>query len=212
MSARTLDAAALAALERAIGAALSMDPHTQRALAPLAGKVLRVELRVPQSEIFVLPQAGGVRLAAHHEGAVDCTVSGAASDFVALALAADKPAALVNGDLRVAGDSALLLDLEKALAGLDVDWEQRLSLVIGESAAHQLGRALRGSARLGQRARTRFEQHVEEFIHEEARLAPPRAEVEDFFSDLRALAARADRLEAGVRRLARRSRAGTGAR
>jgi ubiquinone biosynthesis protein UbiJ len=211
MSAGTLDLAALAALERAIGAALSMDPHTQGLLAPMAGRVLKIELSVPDAAVYVLPQASGVRLAAHHEGAVDCCVRGAASDFVALALASDKPGALVNGNLRVDGDSALLLDLEKALAGLDVDWEQRLALVLGEAPAHQIGRAVRGGARLGLRARDAFERQLEEFIHEEARLAPPRAEVEDFFAALRALAARADRLEAATRRLARRLGARPGA-
>ena len=38
----------------------------------------------------------------------------------------------------------------------------------------------------------------------QARLAPPRAEVEDFFADLRALANRSARLEVGLRRLGRR--------
>ena len=207
MNARTLDVAALAALERAIGSALSMDPRARQALAPLAGRVLRIEVNVPRTEIHVLPQIDCIRLAAHHEGAIDCSVSGAASDFIALALAEDKPGALVNGNLRVSGDSALLLELERALAGLDVDWEQRLALVLGDVAAHQIGRALRGTAQFGRRARDSFERHVEEFIHEEARLAPPRAEIEDFFADLRALSARADRLEAATRRLARRLRA-----
>ena len=206
----TLDIAALAALERAIGAALEMDPHTQRLLAPLAGRALMVEISVPERRIYVLPQASGIRLAAHYEGSVDCSVCGPASDFVALALAADKPGALVNGNLRIGGDSALLLDLEKALSGLDVDWEQRIALALGDVPAHQIGRALRGGARMGQRARDAFERHLEEFIHEEARLAPPRAEVEDFLADLRALASRADRLEAATRRLARRLRARTG--
>lgn len=199
-----LNTAALAALERAVNAALALDAHTREAVAALSGKVLAIELSVPELGAFILPGAGGVRLAGHHEGRADCTVSGAASDFIALALAPDKAAALVNGNLRVAGDSQLLLALEKALSGLDVDWEQRLAAAVGDIPAHQIGRAARGSAEFGRRARTAFERHLEEFIHEEARLAPPRAEVEDFFADLRALANRVERLEAGTRRLARR--------
>jgi ubiquinone biosynthesis protein UbiJ len=67
-----------------------------------------------------------------------------------------------------------------------------------------MGRFARSSAEFGRRARGSFERHLEEFIHEEARLAPPRAEVEDFFADVRALANRVARLEAGIRRLGRR--------
>jgi ubiquinone biosynthesis protein UbiJ len=76
--------------------------------------------------------------------------------------------------------------------------------VLGDVAAHQLGRAARGSARWGRRAHDALLRHVEEFIHEEARLAPPRLEVEDFLADLRATAQRGERLEAGIRRLGRR--------
>lgn len=204
MSASTADVAALAALERAINTALSMDTLTRARIGSLAGKVLRLQVTVPSLEVFVLPGEQGLRLAAHCEGPADCTVSGAASDFVALATAADKPGALVNGNLRVGGDSALLLELEQALRALDVDWEQRLALLLGDAPAHQLGRAVRGAARFGRTARDAFERHLEEFIHEEARLAPSRLEVEDFLADLRNLAGRAERLEAGLRRLSRR--------
>ena len=199
-----LNTAALAALERAIAAALSMDARTREAIAALGNRALELKVTVPELRVFVLTGDGGVRLAGHHEGGVDCSVSGAASDYVALLLAKDKPAALVNGNLRVSGDSSLLLGLEKSLASLDLDWEERLATVIGEIPAHQIGRAARAGAGIGRRARDAFERHLEEFIHEEARLAPPRQEVEDFLADLRQLSSRADRLEAGLRRLGRR--------
>lgn len=204
MSNSTLEVAALAALERAINTALSMDAQTRERVGALTGKVLRVKVTVPSLEAWVMPLESGVRLATHHEGPADCTVSGAASDFVALATATDKAGALVNGELQVSGDSALLLTVEQALHELDVDWEQRLAVLLGEAPAHQLGRAFRGTARFGRNARSAFERHLEEFIHEEARLAPSRLEVEDFLSDLRAMADRTERLEAGLRRLSRR--------
>ncbi len=200
----SLNTAALAALERAINGALSLDERTRESVAALTGKTLKVEVTVPALSAFLVPGAEGVRLLGHFEGRPDCTVSGATSDFIALLLAADKPAALVNGKLKVSGDSALLLSLEKALSALELDWEQRLATLVGDVPAHQVGRLARGSAEFGRRARGSFERHLEEFIHEEARLAPPRAEVEDFFADVRALSSRVARLEAGIRRLARR--------
>jgi ubiquinone biosynthesis accessory factor UbiJ len=202
--ASTLNAAALTALERAVDTALGLDSATRAQVDALAGKVFCIDCTVPAVRVYVAPGAGELRLYGHYEGEVACTVSGAASDFVALAGAADKAGALVNGNLRISGDSAPLLELEKALGKLELDWEQRLALLVGDVAAHQFGRAVRGSARWGQGAQASFARHVEEFIHEEARLAPPRLEVEDFFGDLRATAQRTERLEAGLRRLSRR--------
>ena len=45
---------------------------------------------------------------------------------------------------------------------------------------------------------------LEEFIHEEARLSPPRLELEDFYKDVQALGLRVDRLESRTRRLRKR--------
>lgn len=202
--ASTLNAAALAALERAINGALTLDRLGAARIAALQGQVFAIHCSVPAFDVFVIPADAGVRLLGYHEGRPSCSVSGAASDFVALLGASDKASTLVNGALRIAGDSAPLLELQKALTGLDLDWEQRLSVLLGDIPAHQIGRAVRGSVRWGRGTHDSMLRHVEEFIHEEARLAPPRLEVEDFFGDLRALAQGSDRLQAGTRRLARR--------
>jgi ubiquinone biosynthesis protein UbiJ len=202
--ASTLNATALAALERAINGALEMDGLTAARIAGFEGKVFGIHCSVPVLDVFVVPGSGGIRLLGHYEGRTDCSVSGAASDFVALLSAPDKASALVNGALRIAGDSAPLLELQKALGALDLDWEQRLGVLLGDIPAHQIGRAVRGSLRWGRASHDALLRHVEEFIHEEARLAPPRLEVEDFFHDLRILAQDTDRLQASARRVARR--------
>lgn len=202
--ASSLHAAALAGLERAINAALALDPAACQRLAELAGTVIAIHCSVPAASVFVLPGRAALQLRSVYEQKPDCTVSGKASDFIAVLGATDKATALVNGGLHISGDSAPLLALEKALAGLDLDWEQRLAVVIGDIPAHQLGRGVRGTLRWGARTHEALLRHVEEFVHEEARLAPPRLEVEDFFTDLQALAQRTERAEAGSRRLARK--------
>ena len=202
--ASTLNAAALAALERAINGALALDRPGAARITALQGQVFAIHCSIPAFDVFVIPADAGVRLLSYHEGRPSCSVSGAASDFVALLGATDKASTLVNGALRIAGDSAPLLELQKALTGLDLDWEQRLGVLFGDIPAHQIGRAVRGSIRWGRGTHDSLLRHVEEFIHEEARLAPPRLEVEDFFGDLRALAQGTDRLQASTRRLARR--------
>ncbi|MBK6583268.1 MAG: SCP2 sterol-binding domain-containing protein [Gammaproteobacteria bacterium] len=202
--ASTLNAAALAALERAINGALTLDRPGAARITALQGQVFAIHCSVPAFDVFVIPADTGVRLLGYYEDKPSCSVSGPASDFVALLGAIDKASTLVNGALRIAGDSAPLLELQKALTGLDLDWEQRLGVLLGDIPAHQIGRAVRGSVRWGRGTHDSLLRHVEEFIHEEARLAPPRLEVENFFGDLRTLAQGSDRLQASTRRLARR--------
>ena len=137
---------------------------------------------------------------ASHEGDVDCQVKGSASEFIELLGARDKPSALINGGLSVSGDTDPLIALQEILAQLDVDWEAPLATVIGDIPAHQIGRAMRRSVRWGRGANNALLRHVEEFVHEEARLAPPRIEVEDFCDDLQALQSRLQRLGARLKR------------
>lgn len=203
-SSSTLNAAALATLERAINTALQLDPATHAQVAALDGKIFLIQCTAPELCMHIFPTVDGVLLKGTHEGHVSCAVSGPASEFVILLGARDKASALVNGGLRITGDSAPLLALERALSKLDLDWEARLAVLIGDIPAHQIGRAVRGSARWGRSARETLLRQVEEFVHEEARLAPPRLEVEDFFSDLRKLEQDSERLEARMRRISRR--------
>ena len=129
------------------------------------------------------------------------TIRGSARDFAELAAAADPAAALINGDIELTGDSAPLMELQRIIADLELDWEAPLVDTLGDVVGHQVAEVLRGLFTWGRQASSSFIRQLEEFIHEEARLAPPREEVEDFYRDLETLNQRVDRLEARVRRL-----------
>jgi len=63
---------------------------------------------------------------------------------------------------------------------------------------------LRGAYSWSRQASSGLERQLEEFIHEEARLSPPRLELEDFYSDVQQLGLRVERLESRTQRLRKR--------
>ena len=205
MPASTLNTAALAALETSIGRALAMDPDSAAKIAGLAGCVVHLHCETPQFDLYLLPGASDLKLLGSYEGDVDCRIRGTGSEFLELLAAADKPTAMINGGLTVTGDTASLLALGEILIGLDIDWEARLATVIVDIPAHQIGRAMRQAVQCGRGANNALQRHMEEFIHEEARLAPPRSEVDDFSDDLHALQLRIQRLAAKLKRQSRRT-------
>ena len=197
----TLHTAAIAALERAVNGALALSPHSRRELAALAGQVIAIDCTAPPFCIYLLPAAEGeLDLRGVHEGPVDTRVRGSASDFAELAAAEDPAATLVNGQLSLEGNSAPLTELSRIVAGLDVDWEAPLVDTLGDVPGHQLAEALRGIFRFGRDAGRSLTRQLEEFVHEEARLTPPRAELEDFYGDVQALGLAVDRIEARLDR------------
>ena len=83
---------------------------------------------------------------------------------------------------------------------IDIDWEAPLVASLGDVAGHQLAQFLRRVFSWGKQASTGLTRQLEEFIHEEARLSPPRLEVEDFYCDVQEIGLRVDRLESRIER------------
>jgi ubiquinone biosynthesis protein UbiJ len=206
----TIHTAALAALESAVNRALELSAGSADALVPLHGCVFALHCTSPNIDIYLEPVENGISLMGIYEGPVTTSIRGEASDFTALATATDPAATLINGNLELVGDSAPLIELQKTLSHLDVDWEAPLVDTLGDVAGHQVAEILRGAFRWGKQAGVSLSRQLEEFIHEEARLSPPRLELEDFYRDVQELGMRVERLESRTRRLRKKLREMTG--
>lgn len=196
-----LQAAVLAALERAANTALDLSPHSGRELASLGEVVIGVQCTKPAFSVYLQPtREGAIRLMGHYDGELATQVRGSSSDFAELANSADPTATLINGGLELKGSSAPLIALQGVVARLDIDWEAPLVDTLGDVAGHQLAQILRGLFSWGRHAGSSLTRQLDEFIHEEARLTPPRAEVEDFYADIQKLTQQVDRLQSRLRR------------
>ena len=202
----TLVTAITAAFETALNRALEHAPATQRELAGLEDNVFALHCSAPEIEVFLQPDTEGVRLMGVYDGDVTTRVSGRAADFAELVTASDPAATLINGGLALDGDSAPLLELQRILATLDMDWEAPLVDTLGDVAGHQLAQTLRALAGWGGQASRSLARQLDEFIHEEARLTPPRLELEDFYRDVQELGMRVERLQSLTARFRRRLR------
>lgn len=192
----TLHTAGLAALERAANAALALSAHSSRDLAAVADRVIALECTAPALTVYVSSSdEGQLRLRGVHEGAVSTRVRGTARDFTELAGAEDPAATLINGGLSLEGSSAVLLDMQRVVSELDIDWEAPLVDALGDVVGHQLAQMLRGALAWSQQASGKLRRQLSEYALEEARLTPPRAALESFYDDVRALQERSERLE-----------------
>jgi ubiquinone biosynthesis protein UbiJ len=199
-----LHTAVLAAVERVINRALELAPGSRAALNGLADEVFALHCTAPPLDVYLQPGDGKVRLMGLYDGPVTTSMRGVASDFAELATASDPTAALINGRIELKGDSAPLIELQKIITALEIDWEAPLVDALGDVAGHQLAQLLRGAYGWGRQASTGLERQLEEFIHEEARLSPPRLELEDFYRDVQQLGLRVDRLQSRAQRLRKR--------
>ena len=147
----------LAGAEKLINIAIASDEITKAGLAPLAGKVLRLNMGMPDIDLDVLfsherlrfepvmtesvfepsgqmseRQKASTERARFGHSRPDCTIT------------VDNPAQLLNlmrgaeGNLPIAGDYKVLMQLKQLVAGFDPDVAGQLEPLIGKPMASQL--------------------------------------------------------------------------
>jgi len=190
-------------VEGAINRALRLDPETLRRLGELEGKLIRVDLGngADAFTLYIEPSSQGLRLHRESERAADVTLRGSVPVFARLARTG-----IAAGELQLSGDVELGSRFRRILEDIDPDWEEPLSRVIGDVAAHQVGRAARAAAAWSGRAARTLAQDAAEYFQEEVHLLAPRPRVEEFLQAVDRLRADADRLQKRLERLERGGR------
>ena len=198
--------AALAGAERALNQAIALAPTSHQALQELSGTLLGIEVTSLDLTLYVDMVSGTeIRLLMHCERSTDAFVRGSLEDFAALAASDDPAATLINSGIELQGRSASLISLQQVISTMDVDWEAPLVDLLGDVPGHQLAQALRRLFRWSEGARTSLKRQVSEYLLEEGRLTPPKAELEHFYDAVQSLSMRVERAQQQVERLLARA-------
>ncbi len=196
---KALPLMALSAIERVLNEALKLDPDSLARIAALEGKVIGLEIRGFDT-FYLMPCATGLQLHTTLEGEPDVLIRGGPLGLMRMGLSS-QPATLFGEGVEIEGDTALGRKVQKIIDGLDIDWEEPLSHLLGDVAAHQLGNLVRGATRWSRKTGETFSEDVVEYLQEESRDLVVRAELEQFLDGVDSLRVDLDRLEQRVRRL-----------
>ena len=197
----TIQTAGLLALETAVNKALQLDKATQNKLAALVGKSFAININDIQVSIYILLFLDRIELRAIYNEPASTSLSGPLSAYFDLLGSKDKAAALINSELTIKGSTQAVMDLQQAIVDLDLDWESQLSPIIGDVPSHFLGQSARRFGQFARDTKDSFFRHLEEFIIEEGRLSPSKAEAEDVFEQIIKLKQDAERLDARLQQL-----------
>ena len=197
---RVTPAIIAASLETVLNPVLRLDPDTQARLAALDGKVIAIEPEGLGLTLYLLPGVHGVRVVDQYAGEPTVYIRGAP-----LALARQwRGRGAAGDDITIEGDAAVGREFQTVLAQLDIDWEEQLSRLLGDAAAHQIGRFWREFQSWGRQTGDLLGRNTGEYLQHELRLLPPRPAVEQFLSAVDILREDTDRLAARIERLRRR--------
>lgn len=206
----TITTASCMALETAANKALEYDPATKQKLDRIEGLWIHIETHKPRLQLFfsvrdrhfvfrpLIDETPESQTTELPQSEIDAKISGDLIDFVRLS---DKQYSLSHSSLHVSGKSGLLTELQNIFSGLDIDWEQALSALIGIVPGHLVAESIRKITRQLNETRQSVEFHLSDYLSEELRSIPSNTELDIFYQGVDDVNAQVNRLEARINQL-----------
>lgn len=193
----------LAPVESVLNRNIAARARAAALLRRLDGRSLQLQL-TGMLRVRVLAQGGRLALLSGDDTAADAEICGSAGALLGM-MAGTQPPAASAGNVQVRGDAEVASLYRELLSLARPDPEEEAARLIGDVAAHRLGNFVRGARGWLKGARDSAVANVAEYLTEEGRDVVNGTELDEYLRGVDAARESADRLEARLRRLERRS-------
>lgn len=183
-------------IEKAINHFLSLDPESKNRLAKLNHKVLQIDLEGIKKNFQLHFFEDKIQIKITDFLAPDAIIQGTPLLFLHLSMTYDRKKLLQ--EIQITGDTLLAQAVMELFDSMDIDWEEYLSHWTGDTAAYQIGQFSRKIKKIRKNFHKNLTQQINDYLHEEINLFPPKNELADFFTDIDILRLDADRLSAKI--------------
>lgn len=194
------DTLVTAAVETSFNALIAQQPASQKQLARLKGRIVRLNLKeLNKSLIFVCSQQ--VDVLAAFEGEADCELTLSITALRDLQQQANINELFKQDKLSVAGDMQIGQQFATLIQLAKPDFAEILSQYIGDVAAHTLVTGLKSGFDFAKHRVERHRSHIAGAITEEWRLAASPLAVADFCDQVEESSKQLKQLEQRLMRL-----------
>ena len=187
----TLISGLCVAIEESINRGLRYDPATAARLGRLDGRSIALHVNELNSSLTLMM---GDRVAVYSQfDTADLTLSGSLPSLIRLATS--QRSSLSDSGVTAHGDIELLTQLRAIVSDLDLDWEAALNDIIGDLPGHPIAAMIRSQFQWLRQRQHSVERLASEFLTEEIRAIPAKAELDGFCNEVDDLRLRTDRLQ-----------------
>ena len=196
-----LPVALLAIIERSLNAYLRLDGEAFGKSKSIRDKIIQLHIKGLDIDLFSLVGAEDIQVLGEYAGTPDATISGSIAGLVRLSQSEDSASAMLESDVEILGDMRVAEGFSRLLSEASIDWEELLSGVVGDIPAYQVGSTVRKGNEWIAETNDAMKSNVAEYLSEESRMVPAKAEVSGFMEAVDDLRMAADRIEARVKLL-----------
>jgi len=191
----------LSAIETAFAAWLKLDGEALPRFASMQDKVICLHITGLEIKLYFLPNAHSIQVMGNYAGEADTTIRGSAMTLMRMSTAQDSGKVLLASDAQIEGNIGLGTRFSQLLQEIEIDWEEWLSKLVGDIAAHQVGNLSRESVGWLKNSEHAMRLNVAEYLSEESHLLPADAEVAYYLDQIDTMRMDTDRLAARIKRL-----------
>ena len=191
----------LSLLETAFNDYLALDPEAPEKLTAFDGKVICIDIRGLNKRIYLLINGSKISVLKQHDAEPDATITGSPAALFKLGLHRDSAPLFFSGEVEIRGDTRLGRQFKSLLADMEIDWEEHLSRLIGDIAAHRVAGLFNTLKEWSESVAGNFTDDVGEYLQEESRDVVSGAEMGMFYHQVDKLRDDTERLHARIDRL-----------
>lgn len=184
------------ALQTAFNRYVELDPDSESRLYSLQGKVVCFEVEGLALPIWFIFNEQSVEIAEDFGDIADAVITG--GPFSLLALASGRRS-IFDGGVTITGDTDTAQKFSRCLNEIDIDWEEHLSRLTGDAAAHQIGRFSRGFRQWFSERTEAVQDNTADYLRDESNNLPHSWELDEFVEQVDDLRDRVDLLESKLR-------------
>lgn len=191
-------------LQKTVNHYLALDPESSSHLKKLQGKIVTIELLGIHLTWQLFFRDGKMEVKLYHFLKPDTTIRGTPLNLLHIKLFPNNRAHFFADDIVIEGNVELAQQVMELFDALEIDWEDIISRWIGDLPSYQIGRLVKGIKNVHQRLQHNFLQNVDEYVHEEVMLFPPKEALQDFFNEVDQLRMDLDRADSRIENIKKR--------
>lgn len=188
-------------ISHALNSYVALDPESKERLQRLQNKVITIELLPLHLSLQCIFLDNRIQVNGNETLVSDATIRGTPLQMLGVMITKENRHKFFAEDIVIEGNAEVAQQVIHLFDQLDIDWEEQLSQIIGDSGAHHLGNFLRDVKSFIKKTDASVTNNINEYLHEELQWLPSREALQDLFKDIDDVRMATDRLEAKITQL-----------
>jgi len=161
---------------------LGLDPDAKSRLKPLAGKILKVEIKELGLPFYLEFHPQAVSVLHSCDKPPDASIATSIPVLVKLSLSSQGATQVLAEKIDMTGDIEIGKEFQKLIMDVNIDWEEILSHYTGDLVAHQVGRQIGFFRDWLKSTSNTLMTDLSEYLREEAGILPSKQEVQYYIN------------------------------